>query len=131
MDSQQPDIQEDNINTNHLTLNVINIIPNMGGVPLVWAVLLLGSAMLLSIIGFVVSNSLIGLLFGIPSIIVFYIIKFICINNLDALSVFQLKFRGKFRRLLYGREIYKLSPSLDKSGVNNGLDQIKRIKNQK
>ncbi|MMT88905.1 conjugal transfer protein TraD, partial [Salmonella enterica subsp. enterica] len=43
--------EEETINTQHLTLNVLNMIPNMGGVPLVWGVSLLGSSMLLAVIG--------------------------------------------------------------------------------
>ncbi|EHG9805738.1 conjugal transfer protein TraD, partial [Salmonella enterica subsp. enterica serovar Enteritidis] len=101
--------EEETINTQHLTLNVLNMIPNMGGVPLVWGVSLLGSSMLLAVIGFIATNSLLGVLFALPTILAFFIIKFICINSLDALRVFQLKVAGKFRRILNGGGLYKLS----------------------
>lgn len=121
--------EEETINTQHLTLNVLNMIPNMGGVPLVWGVSLLGSSMLLAVIGFIATNSLLGVLFALPTIIAFFIIKFICINSLDALRVFQLKVAGKFRRILNGGGLYKLSPSLgDENGGNDVYEQIKRAK---
>ncbi|MHH92355.1 conjugal transfer protein TraD, partial [Salmonella enterica] len=119
--------EEETINTQHLTLNVLNMIPNMGGVPLVWGVSLLGSSMLLAVIGFIATNSLLGVLFALPTILAFFIIKFICINSLDALRVFQLKVAGKFRRILNGGGLYKLSPSLgDENGGNDVYEQIKR-----
>nr|WP_241392331.1 hypothetical protein [Serratia entomophila] len=43
----------------------------MGGVPLVWAVALLGSAMIGAVIGFASLNDPRGLLFGLPSLIIF------------------------------------------------------------
>ena len=121
--------EEETINTQHLTLNVLNMIPNMGGVPLVWGVSLLGSSMLLAVIGFIATNSLLGVLFALPTILAFFIIKFICINSLDALRVFQLTVAGKFRRILNGGGLYKLSPSLgDENGGNDVYEQIKRAK---
>ncbi|HAI3002599.1 TPA: conjugal transfer protein TraD [Escherichia coli] len=121
--------EEETINTQHLTLNVLNMIPNMGGVPLVWGVSLLGASMLLAVIGFIATNSLLGVLFALPTILAFFIIKFICINSLDALRVFQLKVAGKFRRILNGGGLYKLSPSLgDENGGDDVYEQIKRAK---
>lgn len=122
---------EDNIYTEHLTLNVVNLIPNMGGVPLVWGVLLLGSAMMLAVLGFIITNALSGVFFGLPSLLTFFIVKFICINSLDSLRVFQLKMRGKFNRIRSGGGMYQLSPSLEQdNGGDDVYQQIKRAKNK-
>jgi hypothetical protein len=122
---------EDTIHTQHLTLNVLNMIPDMGGVPLVWAVLLLGSAMLGAVIGFASLNSPLGLLFGVPSLLIFFIVKLICMNSMDSLNVFQLKISGKFRRLMNGGGVYQISPSLEPdNGGSESYEQIKRAKQQ-
>lgn len=130
--SEQQQEEDDNIYTQHLTLNVVNMIPNMGGVPLVWGVLLLGSAMILAVFGFIVTNSLTGALFGLPSLIIFYVVKFICINSLDALRVFQLKVAGKYKRFKRGGGAYQLSPSLKaEQGGSDAYEQVKRAKEKR
>ncbi|HAL7914822.1 TPA: conjugal transfer protein TraD, partial [Escherichia coli] len=65
--------EEETIHTQHLTLNVVNMIPNMGGVPLVWGVSLLGASMLLAVIGFISTNSIFGVLFALPTLFTFFI----------------------------------------------------------
>ncbi|CAO94806.1 conjugal transfer protein TraD [Escherichia coli] len=123
--------EEDTIHTQHLTLNVLNIVPNMGGVPLVWAVALLGSAMIGAVIGFASLNDPRGLLFGLPSLIIFFIVKLICLNSMDSLRVFQLKVAGKFQRLKSGGGVYQISPSLEpENGESEIHEQIKRAKQQ-
>ncbi|HGP2725894.1 TPA: conjugal transfer protein TraD [Salmonella enterica] len=121
--------EEETIHTQHLTLNVVNMIPNMGGVPLVWGVSLLGASMLLAVIGFISTNSILGVLFALPTLITFFIVKFICINSMDSLRVFQLKCAGKWRKFKSGGGLYKLSPSLDQDvRGDNVYEQIKRAK---
>ncbi|MCK8336016.1 conjugal transfer protein TraD [Erwinia amylovora] len=128
---EDDDYEEDTIHTPHLTLNVLNMITNMGGVPLVWGVCLLGSSMLLAVIGFITTNSGWGLLFALPTMLTFYIIKFICINSLDSLRVFQLKFAGKWEKLKHGGGVYKLTPLLDEDSRGDDVyEQIKRAKHQ-
>lgn len=121
--------EEETIHTQHLTLNVVNMIPNMGGVPLVWGVSLLGASMLLAVIGFISTNSIFGVLFALPTLFTFFIVKFICINSMDSLRVFQLKFSGKWRKFKNGGGLYQLSPSLNQDMRGDYVyEQIKRAK---
>lgn len=123
--------EEESIHTQHLTLNVLNMITNMGGVPLVWGVCLLGSSMLLAVVGFISTNSFWGILFALPTVLTFYIIKFICINSLDSLRVFQLKIAGKWEKIKHGGGTYKLTPFIDEDAKGDDVyEQIKRAKHQ-
>lgn len=126
-DSENDDV--DNIHTKHLTLNVLNIVRDMGGVPLVWAVVLLGISIIGAVVGFASLNSPVGLLFGLPSLIIFFIVKLICLNSMDSLRVFQLKMSGKWNRFKSGGGVYQIGPSFDsdRGGVES-YEQIKRIK---
>lgn len=118
--------EEENFDSEILTLESLNIEPTLQGVPIAWSVFVLGGAMLFAVGGFATSNSLIGLLWGSPFMVFFFILKLICAESQDALKITTLYIRGFFRRLFYGSKTYVFT-SFDESKNVNNINSISKV----
>lgn len=112
------------IDTQHSTLNPLNIVPMQAGVPIVWAVGLFGCMIVAAVVGFIIFGSVLALLLATPFALIFVAVRIICSNSSDYMRIFSLRASCFLERTL-SRQADILTPRLNMTR-SDLLESLKR-----